>query len=64
VAVNYLTKWVEAIATSKVDAKTLIKFLKRNIFNIFDTSIIFLSDGGSHFRNTAEKSIRTLKCEA
>jgi len=42
---------VEASATQKVDAKTVIKFLKRNIFTRFGTPRILISDGGSHFCN-------------
>jgi len=33
VAVDYVSKWVEAIASPKADAKTVIKFLKKNIFS-------------------------------
>ena len=36
-AVDHVTKWVEAIATQHVDAKTLIRFLKLNIFSRFAT---------------------------
>ncbi|KAK8681656.1 hypothetical protein V6N13_054058 [Hibiscus sabdariffa] len=31
-AVDYMSKWVEAIATPKNDAKTVMKFLHKNIF--------------------------------
>nr|KYP38659.1 hypothetical protein KK1_040090 [Cajanus cajan] len=31
-AVEYVSRWVEAIPTQKADAKTVIKFLKKNIF--------------------------------
>ena len=51
VAVDYVTKWVEAVAAPKADAKTVIKFLKRNIFCRFGTPRVLISDGGSHFCN-------------
>jgi len=35
VAVDYVSKWVEAIATPKDDARVVIKFLKKNIFSRF-----------------------------
>ena len=32
VVVDYVSKWVEAVATSRNDAKTMVKFIKKNIF--------------------------------
>ena len=32
VAIDYVSKWVEAVATPYNDAKTVVKFLKKNIF--------------------------------
>ncbi|PNX59327.1 hypothetical protein L195_g051361 [Trifolium pratense] len=52
VAVDYVSKWVEAIASPKADGKTVIKFLKRNIFARFGTPRVLISDGGSHFCNS------------
>jgi len=46
-----VTKWVEAVTASKADAKTVIKFLKRNIFGRFGTPRVLINDGGSHFCN-------------
>jgi len=51
VAVDYVSKWVEAVATQKADGKTVLKFLKKNIFTRFGTPRAILSDGGSHFCN-------------
>jgi len=51
VAVDYVPKWVEAIAASKTDAKTVIRFLKKNIFCRFGTPRVLISDRGSHFCN-------------
>jgi len=50
-AVEYVSKWVEAIPPQKADAKTVIKFLKKNIFCRFGTPRVLISDGGSHFCN-------------
>jgi len=50
-AVEYVSRWLEAIPTQKADAKTVIKFLKKNIFCRFGTPRVVISDGGSHFCN-------------
>ncbi|XP_057452171.1 uncharacterized protein LOC130743991 [Lotus japonicus] len=47
-----LRRWVEAVATPKADGKTVIKFLKKNIFNRFGAPRAIISDGGSHFVNS------------
>jgi len=52
-----VTKWVEAIAASKADAKTVIRFLKKNIFCRFGTPCVLISDGGSHFCNAQLKQV-------
>ena len=51
VVVDYVSKWVEAVATPKNDAKTVVKFLKKNSFARFGVSRVLISDGGSHFCN-------------
>ena len=35
VAVDYVSKWVEAVATPRNDAKAVVKFIKKNIFARF-----------------------------
>ena len=50
-AVNYVSKWVEAIACPKNDANTIVSFLQNNILNRFGTPRTIISDGGSHFAN-------------
>ncbi|XP_028223108.1 uncharacterized protein LOC114404249 [Glycine soja] len=42
----------KAMATSRNDAKTVVKFIKKNIFARFGVPRILISDGGSHFCNT------------
>ncbi|KAL5759734.1 hypothetical protein ACOSQ2_018572 [Xanthoceras sorbifolium] len=51
VAVDYVSKWVEAIATPTNDAKVVLKFFKKHIFCRFGTPRAVISDGGSHFCN-------------
>ncbi|KAK9003630.1 hypothetical protein V6N11_084268 [Hibiscus sabdariffa] len=50
-AVDYVSKWVEAIATTHNDAKTVQKFIKKNIFTRFGTPRAIISDEGRHFDN-------------
>ncbi|KAL4303983.1 hypothetical protein GQ457_10G009550 [Hibiscus cannabinus] len=49
--VDYVSKWVEAIATPKNDAKIVMKFLHKNIFTRFGVPRALISDEGSHFDN-------------
>ncbi|XP_028785463.1 uncharacterized protein LOC114741373 [Neltuma alba] len=51
VVVDYVSKWVEATTCVSSDAKTMIKFLKKNIFTRFGAPQIIISNGGSHFCN-------------
>ena len=51
VAVDYVSKWVEAIPTKTNDANVVVKFLKDFIFSRFGTPRAIISDGGSHFCN-------------
>ena len=50
-AVDYVSKWVEAIACPKNDANTVVSFLQKNILSRFGTPRTIISDGGSHFAN-------------
>ena len=50
-AVDYVSKWVEAIATPTSDASVVLEFLKKNIFNRFGTPRAIISDEGTHFCN-------------
>ena len=49
VAVDYVTKWVEAIQTKSVDHKNSIKMLKEVIFPRFGVPRYLMTDGGSTF---------------
>ena len=46
-AVDYVSKWVEAAACPENDANTVVGFLQRNILSRFRTPRIIISDGGS-----------------
>ncbi|XP_070010914.1 uncharacterized protein [Nicotiana sylvestris] len=53
VAVDYMSKWVEAATLPTNDAKVVVGFLKKNIFTRFGTPRAIISDGGTHFCNRA-----------
>nr|XP_027060713.1 uncharacterized protein LOC113687258 [Coffea arabica] len=51
VAVDYVSKWVEAIASPTNDSKIVLRFLKKNIFSRFGIPKAIVSDEGKHFCN-------------
>nr|XP_016437184.1 PREDICTED: uncharacterized protein LOC107763226 [Nicotiana tabacum] len=51
VAIDYVSKWVEAIPTRTNDARVVCEFLRKNIFTHFGTPRAIISDNGSHFVN-------------
>ncbi|XP_038981148.1 uncharacterized protein LOC120110398 [Phoenix dactylifera] len=51
VGVEYVSKWVEAVACKTNDHKPVLKFLKENIFSRFGMPKVIISDGGKHFCN-------------
>ena len=50
-AVDYVSKWVEAIPTSTNDAKVVAQFLRSHIFSRFGTPRALITDNGTHFCN-------------
>ncbi|RDX79539.1 gag-pol, partial [Mucuna pruriens] len=56
-AVDYVSKWAEAIATKTNDAKVVVDFLKSNNFCRFGVPKELISDQGSHFCNRAMTSL-------
>ena len=50
-AVDYVSKWVEAILTRTNDAKVVAQFLRNNIFSHFGTPRALITDNGTHFCN-------------
>ena len=57
VVVDYVSKWVESIAFPSNNGKTVLKFLKRNIFTRFGVPRALISDEGTHFVNKLMNSL-------
>jgi hypothetical protein len=57
VAVDYVSKWIEAIPSRNNDHKTVIKFLKENILSRFGIPRAMISDSGTHFYNKSFESL-------
>ncbi|CAM8919529.1 unnamed protein product [Rhodiola kirilowii] len=57
VAVDYVSKWVEAIASPSCDAKVVIKMFKKIIFPRFGVPRAVISDNGSHFKEKRFESM-------
>ncbi|RDY11793.1 gag-pol, partial [Mucuna pruriens] len=54
---DYISRWVEAIATKTNNAKVVLDFLKSNIFYRFSMPKVIISDQDSHFYNRAMSSL-------
>ena len=52
VAVDYVSKWVEAIPTRTNDHREVLRFITRCIFARYGCPRAIISDGGSHFNNS------------
>ncbi|KAI3807098.1 hypothetical protein L1987_23020 [Smallanthus sonchifolius] len=62
VAVDCMSKWVEAQALPTNDARVVIRFLKR-LFTRFGTPKALISDRGTHFCNSQmEKTLKRYVC--
>jgi len=51
VIVDYVSKWVEAVATGADDAKTVAKHVKSLILHRYGVPRVIISDRGTHFCN-------------
>ena len=49
-AMDYFTKWIEAIPTRKADHNVVMKFLSENIFSIFGCPHKLITDNAAAFR--------------
>jgi hypothetical protein len=58
-AVDYLTKWVEAKAVRTANKSTTAKFMFENIFTRFGVPKVLISDRGSHFLNDLIEELTT-----
>ena len=50
-AIDYVSKWVEAIPTRTNDAKVVANFLHSHLFTRFGTLRALITNGGTHFYN-------------
>ncbi|XP_040934440.1 uncharacterized protein [Gossypium hirsutum] len=50
-AVDYVSKWIEAKATRNDNAKTVVDFIKSSIFSRYGPPRALISDRGTHFYN-------------
>uniref|UniRef100_A0A2N9IY26 Integrase catalytic domain-containing protein n=1 Tax=Fagus sylvatica TaxID=28930 RepID=A0A2N9IY26_FAGSY len=57
VAVDYVSKWVEAVACKRNDHRTIVKFLKENVLSRFGTPRAIICDQGTHFCNKPFESL-------
>ncbi|CAM8929400.1 unnamed protein product [Rhodiola kirilowii] len=57
VAVDYVSKWVEAVATHTCDTNVVLKMFQKVIFPRFGVPRTVISDGRSHFK---ERNFKTL----
>lgn len=48
---DYVSKWVEAVALPTNDAEVVLNFLRRHVFTRFSTPRAIISDEGTHFCN-------------
>ncbi|XP_070055177.1 uncharacterized protein [Nicotiana tomentosiformis] len=63
-AVDYVSKWEEAIAFPINDAKVVADLLKKNTFSRFGTPRALISDEGTHFCNRLLSNLLTNKRSA
>ena len=56
-AVDYVSKLVEAIQTRTNDHKVVLKFIKEHIFSRFGVPRAIISDGGLHFCNRSFENL-------
>ena len=57
VVVDYVSKWVEAIATKTNDRHVVVKFVREHIFSRFGMPRAIISDNGTHFKNSAFRAL-------
>ncbi|XP_070020867.1 uncharacterized protein [Nicotiana sylvestris] len=58
-AVEYVSKWIEAVALPTNDAMVVAAFVKKNIFSRFGTPRALISHEGTHFCNRLLNNLLT-----
>jgi hypothetical protein len=61
-AVDYVSKWVEAVAWKTNDHRVVVQFLKDTLFARFGTPQEIISDGGKHFCNRVFEQLMKKYC--
>ncbi|KAL9357253.1 hypothetical protein Peur_050506 [Populus x canadensis] len=56
-AVDYVSKWIEAKATQTNDAKVVLDFVRTHIFDRFGIPKAIISDRGTHFCNRSMEAL-------
>ena len=60
VAMDYFTKWAEAMPTFKVDGETTAFFVFNHIIARFGIPKVIVIDHGSHFQNSMMTELTTM----
>ena len=60
IAVDYFTKWVEAMPTFKVDGETAAFFIFNQIITRFGIPKEIFTNHGSHFQNSLMTELTTM----
>jgi len=61
VAIAYSTKWAEVESYASLNAKSVIKFIKKNILYRHGVPCELISDHGSHFQGDVPKLLEKFK---
>ena len=56
-AIDYVSKWVDAIPTQTNDARVVVKFFRSHILTQFGTPRALITNGGTHFCNKLVDSV-------
>jgi len=56
-AIDYVSKWAEAILTRINEDRVVIKFLRENTFSRYDMPGAIISEQGTHFNNRSFDSL-------
>jgi len=57
IAIDYVSKWIEAVACKTNDHKVMVNFLKENVFSRFGFLHLIISEGEKYFCNHTFESL-------